>query len=353
VDIHLVGGFLGSGKTTAIATAARHLTQSGKRVGIVTNDQGNYLVDTAFFSLADVPTLEVTGGCFCCNYNDLDQRLNQLSDGQPDVIFAESVGSCADLVATVIRPLARLRHTLANLSVFVDIRFLDRRLRGEALPFSDDVVYIFDKQIEEAGLLILNKADLVSSAEAEAVERLARDRYPDKQIRLQNSLDEDSVTGWLQLLTATPPVRTVQIDYQRYGTGEAQLAWLNEEVVFTTPPDSGHALVMDYIQNLLGHLGRTPIGHLKFLVRDESHGVKISFTGLPSGSSLEQVGQFSGGTIGILVNARAEVGADRLRSWVQQAAYEAAQKHRAQYREQTVEFFHPSFPKPTHRMLDT
>lgn len=352
MDIHIVGGFLGSGKTTAIAAAARYLTQTGKRVGVVTNDQGKYLVDTAFFTLADIPTLEVTGGCFCCNYNDLDQRLSLLSIEQPDVIFAESVGSCADLVATVIRPLDRLRRTPATLSVFVDIRLLHQRLRGEMLPFSDDVAYIFDKQIEEAGLLILNKVDLLTLTEVEAVEQLVHEQFPDKQIKLQNSLDTGSVTGWLQLLSAMPPVRPVPIDYQRYGAGEAQLAWLNEEVIFTAPPEVSRAVVVDYIQNLLGHLGRTPIGHLKFLVRDETHGIKISFTGLPSGSLLDEVGAFSGGIVGVLVNARAEVGAERLRGWVRQAAAEAASKHLAQYREQTVEFFHPSFPQPTHRMLD-
>jgi Ni2+-binding GTPase involved in maturation of urease and hydrogenase len=349
VELHIVGGFLGSGKTTAIAAAANHLMQTGKRVGIVTNDQGRYLVDTAFFTLADVPTLEVTGGCFCCNYNDLDQRLNQLS---ADVIFAESVGSCADLVATVIRPLAHLRQTPATLSVFVDIRFLHQRLRGERLPFSEDVVYIFDKQIEEAGLLILNKTDLLTASETASVEQFVREQFPDKQIKLQNSLDSRSVSQWLQLLAAIPPVRTVEIDYARYGAGEAQLAWLNEEVVFTTPHNSGRAVVIDYIQTLQNHLGRTPIGHLKFLVRDESHGIKISFTGLPTGSVLEQVDQFTGSTIGVLVNARAEVGAEHLRGWVRQAAHEVAQKHRAQVHEKTVEFFHPSFPTPTHRMLD-
>jgi G3E family GTPase len=352
VEIHIVGGFLGSGKTTAIATAARQLTQAGKHVRIVTNDQGKYLVDTAFFALEAVPTLEVTGGCFCCNYNDLDQRLNQLSAARPDVIFAESVGSCADLVATVIRPLASLRHTPATLSVFVDIRLLLHRLHGDAMPFSEDVIYIFDKQIEEAGLLILNKADLLSLEDVRFVERLVREQFPDKQIKLQNSLDDASVQEWLRLLAVAPSVKTVSIDYERYGAGEAQLAWLNDEVIFTTALDSGRAVVLDYIQNLLDHLGHTPIGHLKFLVRDATHGVKISFTGLPSGSSLEQVGQFTGGTIGVLVNARAEVGAERLRNWVRQAADEVARKHRAQYHERTVEFFHPSFPKPTHRMID-
>jgi G3E family GTPase len=74
MKIYLVGGFLGSGKTTAIIQACRILMADGKKVGVITNDQGKYLVDTAFMKFNDIPTVEVTGGCFCCNYQDLNSQ---------------------------------------------------------------------------------------------------------------------------------------------------------------------------------------------------------------------------------------------------------------------------------------
>ncbi len=190
--VHLVGGFLGSGKTTAIIAAAKQLIAKGQRVGIVTNDQGKYLVDTGFFQLADLPTVEVSGGCFCCNFDDLDARLEQLAaSSKPDVIFAESVGSCADLVATVIKPLLELRmleFTPASLSVFTDSRLLRLRLLDEPMPFNEDVCYIFDKQIEEAGLLVVNKIDLLTSQRFEDLNLMVAQRYPAKPILFQNSL---------------------------------------------------------------------------------------------------------------------------------------------------------------------
>ena len=42
----LIGGFLGAGKTTALARLARHYRQRGQRVGLITNDQAQNLVDT-------------------------------------------------------------------------------------------------------------------------------------------------------------------------------------------------------------------------------------------------------------------------------------------------------------------
>ena len=44
----LTGGFLGSGKTTAIVRAAQLLINAGRRVAVITNDQGEQQVDTAF-----------------------------------------------------------------------------------------------------------------------------------------------------------------------------------------------------------------------------------------------------------------------------------------------------------------
>jgi G3E family GTPase len=48
MNLHLVGGFLGSGKTTGIIAASKLLLSRGLRVGVITNDQGKYLVDTAY-----------------------------------------------------------------------------------------------------------------------------------------------------------------------------------------------------------------------------------------------------------------------------------------------------------------
>ena len=62
MKVHLVGGFLGSGKTTAITNASVKLRDAGIIAGVVTNDQGNYLVDSRFIDSNAIPLGEVTGG---------------------------------------------------------------------------------------------------------------------------------------------------------------------------------------------------------------------------------------------------------------------------------------------------
>ena len=102
----VVGGFLGAGKTTLLAQAARHFAAQGKRVGIITNDQAADLVDTHFLAGLGITVEEVSGGCFCCRFEDLEKTASHLlKDMQPDVLLSEPVGSCMDISATVLQPM--------------------------------------------------------------------------------------------------------------------------------------------------------------------------------------------------------------------------------------------------------
>src|SRR5262249_44600919 len=105
----MVGGFLGAGKTTTLGRLARPSLARGQRVGIVTNDQAEDLVDTHSLRSQGLPVEEVAGACFCCRFDDLMGKVECLGKAErPDVILAEPVGSCTDLVATVVQPLKDL-----------------------------------------------------------------------------------------------------------------------------------------------------------------------------------------------------------------------------------------------------
>src|SRR3954452_24875456 len=100
----MVGGFLGAGKTTTLARLARFYQARGQKVGIVTNDQAQDLVDTTSLRSQGFPVEEVPGACFCCRFDDLVARVGRLSSQErPEVVLAEPVGSCSDLVATVVQ----------------------------------------------------------------------------------------------------------------------------------------------------------------------------------------------------------------------------------------------------------
>ena len=287
--IHLVGGFLGSGKTTAILQATRLLSDQGKKVGIVTNEQGKHLVDTGLFQAQSLPALEVTGGCICCHLDDFNERVDELLENyDPDVIFAESVGSCTDLVATVIKPLLDLRKDFdfpASLSVYTDARLFYRSLKGLEMPFSDGIVYIFEKQLEESELVIINKIDLLDRAKQEEILHLARQKYPQKRFRVQNSLEKEQVQGWLDVLMSPQspvPLVSLDISYDDYAAGEQRFSWVDREIEITLNDPKEQA----YLTNCILEISRklrdldVNIAHLKFLVNDGQTAVKYSITAL-------------------------------------------------------------------------
>src|SRR6516165_1928687 len=179
----MLGGFLGAGKTTLIARLAKHYQAQGRRVGVVTNDQAQDLVDTNNLRSQGFPVEEVAGACFCCRFDDLMNKVSSLTASErPDVILAEPVGSCTDLVATVVQPLKDLygdRFQVAPYAVLFKPSHGQRILRNEAgSGFSPKAAYIFTKQLEEADAILLNRIDELTPAAQEELTALVADQYP-------------------------------------------------------------------------------------------------------------------------------------------------------------------------------
>src|SRR6266571_3112161 len=163
----MIGGFLGAGKTTTMARLARHYTGRGQRIGLVTNDQAQDLVDTTSLRAQGFATEEVAGACFCCKFDDLVGKIASLQESQrPDVIMAEPVGSCTDLVATVVQPLRDLygsRFEVAPYAVIFKPSHGLHILRNESdAGFSPKAAYIFRKQLEEADAIVINRIDEIA-----------------------------------------------------------------------------------------------------------------------------------------------------------------------------------------------
>lgn len=233
----MVGGFLGAGKTTALLALARLLSDRGERVGLITNDQASGLVDTLRLRSQGYAVEEIAGGCFCCRFPSLLDAANKLdATTRPDVILAEPVGSCTDLVATVSYPLRRIygeRFSISPLSVLVDPVRAGRVLAlVEGRRLSAKVEYIYRKQLEEAQLIVINKADLLAPELRQALEERLREGYPRAEVRVVSGLRGDGVREWLDRIESMPLATgpAMSIDYVVYGAGEALLGWLNATV---------------------------------------------------------------------------------------------------------------------------
>jgi Ni2+-binding GTPase involved in maturation of urease and hydrogenase len=354
-----VGGFLGAGKTTALAAAARELQARGHTVGLVANDQGKDLVDTAVFRGLGLPAGEVAGGCFCCRFDDLVAEADRILAAHPvDVLLAEAVGSCTDLVATVYRPLRRFfpgRFELLPFSVLVEPGRVAEMSRPEkGVPA--DVAYIFERQLAEADLLLLTKADLVPPAARADVRRSIESVARGVPVLEASAATGEGVAAWLDRLLGRTPLadRGLEIDYDAYARGEAALAWLNAAVevratAAISPRAAGEAL-MGAIRDRARQAGLV-VPHVKVLVATTRGSARLAVTRASDPPRWEGDPDLPAEpALTTIVNARAVAQPDAFRALVADAIGAAGRTVGAGFAIERIDCFSPSRPVPRHRL---
>ncbi|MGA2617051.1 MAG: GTP-binding protein [Thermoguttaceae bacterium] len=362
----LVGGFLGSGKTTLLAQAAQRLTGRGKRVGLLANDQAADLVDTELFRETGAPVEEVAGGCFCCRFPDMLAALERLVEqGRSDVLLGEPVGSCTDLSATVMQPIKKLhssRFRLAPFTVMVDgnqVRVLDRlrRAAAEGTPgrFPDNVLYIYQKQLEEADVIALNKIDLLPPEELGQLRDWLAGQLPGTPIFGLSARDGSGVDAWLDFVLQDLPAgqKITEVDYDTYAAGEAALGWMNARLALHARPDTDwHAFAGDFLDAVRTALRAEPaeIAHLKLYLTAAGGGHVVGNVTSNQGE-VSVRGHFDPdhSDVNLLVNARVHIQPDRLRAIIENALQAVAAGAQITTEIRQVRSFFPGRPQPTHR----
>lgn len=358
----MIGGFLGAGKTTAVAALAQRLTDQRLRVGLITNDQGSELVDTATLRAKGFATEEIPGGCFCCRFNslvDAAEKLDALS--APEVFIAEPVGSCTDLVATVSYPLRRIygdAYLMAPLSVLVDPvraeRVFDLAAGGK---FSEKVLYIYRKQLEEADLIVISKTDLLSPARLDALRTRLAAEFPHATILAVSVRTGAGLAQWFAaVMEGEQGMReAMEVDYDAYAEGEALLGWLNATVQLSASAPFDSDLVLTALaRRIQTELAGREIAHLKMTLSPANGLPELAVINLVRSDFVPELGlrlesPVRGGQL--IINLRAEAEPEALRD----AVREATDALSSTFPEMTaqlehLEFFRPGRPQPTHRI---
>lgn len=360
----MMGGFLGAGKTTAVARLAQHLSAQGKRVGLITNDQGKGLVDTTMLSSRGFQVEEIAGGCFCCRFNSLLEAARSLAvSAKPDVFIAEPVGSCTDLVATVTYPLRRIygeEFTIAPLSVLVDAVRAMRVLGLSRGPqFSEKVLYIYRKQLEEADIIAINKSDLIDGRELAALQNELKKQFPRAKQHVVSARKGDGLPEWFEEVSRAEqqPRELLGVDYDIYAEGEALLGWLNATVRLTfSPPTDANAWLDDLataVQRRL-EVEAVQIAHFK-MTFDPSHPFgELAAISLVRNDYVPELSQTLSEPVTqgeLVINLRAEADPALLRKAVEQGLFGVAADG-IEYHLEHIDSFRPGKPVPTHREVE-
>ncbi|ERG94068.1 MAG: putative GTPases (G3E family) [Haloquadratum walsbyi J07HQW2] len=191
--VTILSGGLGAGKTTLL----NHLlTVGGKEydIAVLVNDVGEVNVDANLIengselSMEDGGVTELSNGCICCGLqNELDRELKRLAfEAEFDYLVIEASG-ISDPVPIAQRFVSPARASaLYDLDTTVTVvdaaQFHQAFVDGRPLKSTDDdarpLSDLLAEQVEFCDVLILNKCDLVSETEREAVERVVRTLHP-------------------------------------------------------------------------------------------------------------------------------------------------------------------------------
>lgn len=358
----MVGGFLGAGKTTTLGRLAQSYREQGLNVGIVTNDQASDLVDTNTLRSMGFDVGEVAGACFCCNFNELISTMSGLSeDKRPDVILAEPVGSCTDLVATVIQPIKQLFDAEFQLSPYPVILKPSHGVRIlKQLPgggFSPKAEYILRKQLEEADLILVNRIDELSKSEVADLTKLCNENFPETPVIRMSAKTGEGIDELIEFLDLEGDFgrKILDIDYDIYAEGEAELGWLNSSLTVTSENEFAlDDILLDIVQRLQARLkanDQEP-AHLKTIglwegffgvanLISSDTDVELS---LPSNCKVKRAE--------VIVNARVACDPAELEAIVKSVVQDVTQDHRVEFEFRQTQSFRPGRPVPTHRLSE-
>lgn len=350
-----IGGFLGAGKTTAISSLAKMLTKGSGKVAAIINDHAAGLVDTLFLSGNGIAVTEIAGSRFCCNFGGLAEAISaEIESENPDFILAEPVGSCIDIVATVVRPMMAMmsdKLAVAAFSVLVDPR------RWQELAGNQDdlsMKFIFDRQLEEADCIVVTKADALSDSELQIIVEQVASRYPSPMILPISAVKNAGLSEWMDFVRATPPQERWlrRVDYRRYADAEAEISWLNAKVSteYFDPVDGVEAATA-LLEMLLAEVetARARIVHLKILADSEKGFIKAGTT--QTSSRFDMDGGFGGPVekLEFTINIRAIIDPPELSKILQTAVNSSFFSEKARNSILYLHTFSPAAPNPTYR----
>ncbi len=222
IPVTVLTGFLGSGKTTLLN---RILTEHhGKRIAVIENEFGEIGIDQALVINADEEVFEMNNGCICCTVRgDLIRILGNLMKRRDkfDHILVETTGMADP------GPVAQTFFVDDDMKELFALDGIVTLVDAKHIQLHIDDSSECGQQIAFADVLVLNKTDLVSATELDALERRVRSMNAmAKVLRSTNAnvaIPEVLDVGGFDLdraLTTKPDFLTPEYPFEWAGTFE-------------------------------------------------------------------------------------------------------------------------------------
>ena len=183
----VIGGFLGTGKTTLLMKIAGRCRKTGVTVAIVVNEMGEVGIDGTTIKGEGYDAVELPDGCICCTLSGtLQNALKNIDrDIHPDVIIIEPTGlalphKVKELVRTSL--IDSDRTTIVGLADTT--RFDDLMEKKEEF---------FKRQLYAADFLLVTKTDITDESNIERISSALRTLYPEKDVIRVSAVTDEGI----------------------------------------------------------------------------------------------------------------------------------------------------------------
>jgi len=297
MKVFIIGGFLGSGKTTTVLKLIKKMAADKKRVALIVNEVGEIGIDGSALEVAGIPSKEITDGCICCSLiYSLRVTVSELSDiYKPDILIMEPTG--LSFPSQIRDELLRMNVMMAFAPIItlVDVS----RFTAEMNQMPEFV----KQQLREAEIIGINKTDLAGVEKIKSIETFLKEMNPDAyQIRMSAKEDE-SIDQLYQLMMAESETIFNPIDAGDAAIKSKVTEKMNSIEVSNVSTCSGlyHAkgeltvksagALLEEIVTAAGieiaKANPSFVGHIKMAVKVEETLIKVSQTAGPDDRQIE------------------------------------------------------------------
>ena len=289
MQILIISGFLGSGKTSILMPFVKRLTAKGKKVAIIENEIGERGVDDLYLKEHGLLVKEIYQGCICCDLRtDLVSALIELErDYKPEVIVMEPTG-VADPYLTL--------SALAGYPGYVESKTMVSVVDAERFEEILDLkISLVIDGVKTADLIALNKIDLISPENLETLRNEIQRINPDSELISVSALDEkllgelfESIESQLFSVQIKEEEKRVRLEKRGISPSvcSRKFEFTQDQICLSELETKKYFEDKIYrIAFLLNEAGADLIGNLKLIIKSDKDGYLListtSFTRYP------------------------------------------------------------------------
>ena len=189
MELILISGFLGSGKTTMLlSTVDQIIAMTNKKVVIIKNDFGNVGIDAKVMEKSGLQVRELPSGCICCTLGvDFLKTLTTVAtEYHPDLVFVEPSG-LADPASIITLMKGYKGPKVERIRVMIIVDAVRFNLISRAMPAP------MERQLKIGDVIVINKIDEATKEQIDEVRQTVHKMGLSTQLILASALQRENV----------------------------------------------------------------------------------------------------------------------------------------------------------------